>query len=73
MSKQLLKYGLGWGIGLWLIGYLLGILLFAFVPSSLIGWIIMPVGVAITLWVLLKKIKGGSLQYYLMLDRKSVV
>ena len=37
------------------------------VPPSALGWIIMPVGVIITLWVLFKKVKGDSLGYYLSL------
>lgn len=67
MNKQLLKDTLGWGIILWLIGYVLGFLLFFAVPSSLIGWVIMPIGIIITLWVLLKKIKSRSFKYYLLL------
>lgn len=57
----------GWGLILWLIGYLLGIILFFLVPRSLIGWIIMPIGIAITLWVLFKKIQSDSLVYYLLI------
>lgn len=57
----------GWGFILWLIGYVLGIVLFVFVPSALLGWVIMPIGIVITLWVLLKKIKSRSLRYYLLL------
>lgn len=67
MNKQLLKDTLGWGILLWLIGYVLGIILFMIMPPSMIGWIIMPLGTIITLWVLIKKVKANSLQYYLML------
>lgn len=67
MNKQLLKDSLGWGFILWLIGYVLGIVLFFVFPPSLIGWVILPVGVIITLWVLFKKVKGDTLQYYLML------
>ncbi len=33
----------------------------------MVGWIIMPIGTLITLWVLLKKVKGNSLQYYSIL------
>lgn len=55
----------GWGFVLWLIGYILGIVIFMIVPSSLVGWIIMPIGIALALWVLLKKVKGRSFQYYL--------
>lgn len=58
---------LGWGVILWLIGYLLGIVLFFFVPPSLLGWVIMPIGITITLWVLLKKITSSSIKYYLLL------
>ncbi|MFA5129989.1 MAG: hypothetical protein WC477_03650 [Patescibacteria group bacterium] len=64
MSKQLLKDALGWGIGLWLIGYVLGFVLFFAVPPGMIGWVIMPIGVLMTLWVLFKKVKGDSIKYY---------
>ena len=64
--KSFLKNIIIWGIILWLIGYLLGILLFALLPPLLIGWIIMPIGVLITLWVLLKKIKASSFQQYIL-------
>ena len=67
MNKQFLKDTFGWGIILWLIGYILGIVFFAIVPPSMIGWCIMPIGIIITLWVLLKAIKGTSLQYYFWL------
>jgi len=64
MNRPILKDALGWGLILWLIGYGLGIMLFVVVPLSLIGWIIAPVGVAITLWVLFKKVSGNTLGYY---------
>ncbi len=67
MNKQFLKDAVGWGIILWLIGYVLGIILFIFIPSALLGWVIMPIGIVITLWVLLKKIKSNSFRYYLLL------
>jgi len=35
-----------------------------FVPQAIIGWYIMPFGVAATLWVLLKKIKRDKFQCY---------
>ncbi len=63
----MVKEGLVWGFVLWFIGYVLGIVLFAFIPTSLIGWVITPFGIAITLWVLLKKIKSRSLRHYLVL------
>jgi hypothetical protein len=67
MRKKLLKDGLMWGFILWLIGYILGFVFFMFVPKAMIGWVIMPIGVVITLWVLLKKVKSTSIQYYLIL------
>lgn len=45
-----------WGLMLWLFGYVLGIIFFAFVPKDAIGWFILPLGVIFMLWVLLKKI-----------------
>lgn len=68
MTKQFLKDTLGWGFILWLIGYALGIMLFTIVPLSMIGWVILPVGTIITLWILFNKIKSKSFQYYLKLS-----
>ena len=65
MNKKILKDALGWGFVLWFIGYILGIVLFMVVPVALIGWIITPIGVAITLWVLYRKIRAASFSYYL--------
>lgn len=67
MNKQLLKDGLGWGVLLWFIGYVLGIILFMVVPVGLIGWIISPIGVALTLWILIKKVKSNKFQHYVNL------
>ncbi|MFH0819497.1 MAG: hypothetical protein V1892_00520 [bacterium] len=66
-DRQFLKDAVGWGFILWLIGYALGIMLFSLVPLAVIGWIIMPIGTIITLWVLLKKVKGDTFQYYAFL------
>lgn len=68
MNKLLLKDILGWGFVLWLVGYILGIVLFVIVPNSLIGWIIMPIGTVITLWVLFKKVKSKTLKSYVILS-----
>ena len=67
MNKQFFKDSFGWGFFLWLIGYALGIMLFTVVSPAMLGWIIMPIGAIITLWVLVKKIKGETIQYYLKL------
>jgi hypothetical protein len=67
MNNTLIKDALGWGVMLWLIGYILGIVLFPVVPNAMIGWIIMPIGIIITLLVLHRKIKNSEFQYYLKL------
>ena len=67
MRNTFLKEGLGWGFLLWLIGYVLGIILFMMVPPAILGWVIMPIGIVITLWVLFKKIKSQSLSDYFIL------
>jgi len=64
MNRQFLKDALGWGFLLWLIGYAFGMLLFALVPVSYIGWIIAPIGTALALWVAFKKVNGDTLGYY---------
>jgi hypothetical protein len=65
INKQFLKDTIGWGLLLWLIGYILGIIFFMVMPPAAIGWIITPLATLITLWVLVKKIKSFSVQYYL--------
>lgn len=67
MTGKFYKDALGWGFVLWLIGYSLGIVLFAFAPPDLTGSIITPIGTIITLFVLFGKIKGDTLKYYLLL------
>jgi uncharacterized membrane protein len=64
MNRQLVKDAFGWGFVLWSIGYILGIALFFVVPQSLIGWVITPIAFAITLSVLLRRVKGDSLRDY---------
>jgi len=67
MTKQFLKDAFGWGFLVWLIGYGLGIVFFTIMPANLIGWFVMPIGILVSLWVLLKKIKGDTLFYYLLI------
>ena len=63
-KKKAFLNTLFWGFILWLIGYVLGFIFFAFVPANYIGWVIMPIGILITLWVLLKKIKRDEFGCY---------
>ena len=67
MNKQLKLFlnTVLWGIALWFIGYVLGILFFMLVPQALIGWFVIPFGIAVTLWVLLKKIHRDEFQCYI--------
>lgn len=58
------KDAFGWGFLLWFFGYAMGMLLFTLVPPGVIGWIIMPIGTLVTLWVLIKKVRGGSFCLY---------
>lgn len=67
MEKQFYKDAFVWGFVLWLIGYLLGIVLFAVVPPEAIGYVIMPIGIIVTLWVLFKKVQGETWRYYFSL------
>lgn len=67
MNKQLLKDALGWGVALWLIGYVLGIALVFVVPTAVVGWIIMPIGILITLWVLLTRVKGATFTHFVVM------
>jgi hypothetical protein len=63
--KKVLKSTIGWGFVLWLIGYALSIVLIGFVPVAMLGWILMPIGAAITIWVVLKKIERDSFTCYI--------
>ena len=67
MNKQFVKDSFGWGFILWIIGYTLGMILFFIVPKSILGWVIMPIGIIITLFILIKKIKSDSIKYYILL------
>lgn len=51
-AKRGLAGAIGWGIALWFTGYVLGIGLYFLVALSLLGWVIMPIGAALT-WVVL--------------------
>jgi hypothetical protein len=57
MNNLLLRNGLGWGLLLWFIGYLLGFAFYAFVPPALIGWYVMPLAAALTCLVLWKWVR----------------
>ncbi len=64
-KMHILLNNLFWGLVLWIFGYVLGIMFFAFVPKDMLGWAILPFGVALMLWVLLKKIKREQFMCYI--------
>ncbi len=57
MTLKVLAKIICWGVALWLAGYVLGILFFMIAPPGLIGWLIMPIGVVLTLWVIWTKFR----------------
>lgn len=66
MAQRGIKQAVGWGCALWLFGYILGILLYPVVPLTYLGWVISPIGILATLWVLWKKVPLGSWRQALM-------
>jgi hypothetical protein len=62
-KESLLRDGLGWGVALWVVGYVLGFAFFPLVPSTVIGWYVMPIALAITCFVLWKWIPIDRLNY----------
>jgi hypothetical protein len=67
MSQFLIRNALGWGFLLWLAGYVLGFAFYAVVPPASIGWFVMPLGVAITCFVLWKWVRVASLREAVLL------
>ena len=66
MTKlQKFKNSLAWGFVLWLIGWVLGIVLFMTPLKPIMGWVITPIGTVITIWVLIKKIHREEYMCYL--------
>jgi hypothetical protein len=64
MNTKWVQSALLWGFVLWLFGYIAGILLFFFVPKDYIGWILTPAATALTVWVILKRIKQPTFVSY---------
>jgi hypothetical protein len=67
MTRTRAKELFGWGTTLWFIGYVLGILLIAVVGPGMVGWVILPIGVAITTWVLFRSIHSERMSQYVAL------
>lgn len=67
MRSSLLKKVFGWGLALWFFGYVMGIVLFMLMPQAWIGWVLTPVGSALTLFVLLNKFPERDFKTHVML------
>lgn len=62
---QILGQNIFWGFILWLIGWALGVVfVMADMPKEILGWAITPIGILITLWVLVKKINREVLMCF---------
>jgi hypothetical protein len=62
MSSFIKRDVLGWGLLLWLVGYLLGFVFYAFVPPAFIGWFVMPIGIGLACIVLWKLVQVDSIR-----------
>ncbi len=67
MNNFIIRDVLGWGVLLWLAGYLLGFVFYAFVPPAFIGWFVMPLGIGLTCLVLWKWVRVDSMRDSLLL------
>lgn len=67
MRAETLRDRLGWGILLWLVGYLLGIALYFVVPPAMIGWVIAPVGAVLTVVVLRTRVHARAVEDYIVI------
>jgi hypothetical protein len=68
MRADRLRDRFGWGIALWLVGYLLGIVLYFLVPPSTIGWVMMPVATLLTAAVLWGRVRARALEDFAMIS-----
>lgn len=59
---------IGVGVALWAIGYAIGMALYAFIPTSMIGWIVLPIMVPVTAYVSIRRLKtvAKSISYILI-------
>lgn len=64
MDRKMLAETFGWGFALWLIGYVLGFVFFFMVPPAIVGWFIMPIGIAMAVFVSISKVDRRTLLDY---------
>lgn len=66
LDWKFIRDALGWGTIIWAFGFLLSIPLFLVLPEWLLGWVIMPFGLSLTVWVLLTKVEVGRFTRYVL-------
>lgn len=59
-TKQKLVDTVGCGLGLWVIGFALGMMLFPFVPVARLGWIIVPVMAVVSVLLAFRRLRGSQ-------------
>jgi hypothetical protein len=67
MRADRLRDRFGWGVALWLVGYVLGIALYFVVPPSMIGWVLIPVGTLLTTAVLWTRVRARALEDFALI------
>jgi hypothetical protein len=67
MNNFIKRDVLGWGLFLWLTGYLLGFVFYAFVSPALIGWFVMPIAIGLTCFVLWRWCRVDSIRQSILL------
>ncbi len=66
-SAQQIGVDIAWGVGLWLLGFALGMLFFPFIPVQYLGLAIAPIALAATIWVCTRQFRGkGDSVLYLL-------
>lgn len=58
MSKTKLIDTIGLGFAVWLVGYAAGMMLFAFVPLSVLGWFVLAVLIPVAIFIAYKRFRG---------------
>lgn len=66
-TRQKLIDTVGFGFGLWLVGFALGMMFFTIVPVKYMGLVITPLALAAAIWVCVRRFRGkGDSGAYLL-------
>jgi hypothetical protein len=66
-ARKVLVDTIGIGVVLWAIGYAIGMILFALVPVTMIGWIALPIMAPITVYTSFARLKTGATAFHVLL------